>query len=79
MDIAKELLRLKDSIEEAQRKKDILSGKIESLHEELKENFNCQDIEEAKILLSKLESEVKKEQNEIEEELKTLKEKFNDE
>ena len=79
MNIIQQLSELKTKIDESKSKKANIEGKIESLHEELEKEFECKNMEDAEILLQKLESENKKEQIEIEKEIEILTKEFKNE
>lgn len=79
MNLINELTELKTKIDEAKNKQANISGKIESLQEELEKEFEYKNIEEAEILLQKLETENKKGQLELEKEIEILQKEFKDE
>jgi septation ring formation regulator EzrA len=76
MNLIQELSELKSKIEDAKTKSANISGKIESLHEELEKEFECKNTEDAELLLQKLETENKKESIELEKEIEMLQKEF---
>ena len=64
----KDLLQLKERIQESKQEKAKLEGKIAHLLEELKTNFNCTSISSAKTMLDEMETEIE----ELKKELKTI-------
>ena len=73
----KNLLELKDQIEDAKASVAELKGQQTILMQQLKTNYNCKSIEEAETLLAKWKKEVDKMQMQIGEGLKELEEKYN--
>jgi len=73
----KNLLELKDQIEDAKASVAELKGQQTILMQQLKTNYNCKSIEEAETLLAKWKKEVDKMQIQIDEGLKELEEKYN--
>jgi len=73
----KNLLELKDQIDEAKASVAELKGQQTILMQQLKTNYNCKSIEEAETLLAKWKKEVDKMQIQIDEGLKELEEKYN--
>ena len=72
----KNLLELKDQIEDAKANVAELKGQQTILMQQLKTNYNCKSIEEAETLLAKWKKEVDKMQMQIDEGLKELEEKY---
>ena len=72
----KNLLELKDQIDEAKASVAELKGQQTILMQQLKTNYNCKSIEEAETLLAKWKKEVDKMQMQIDEGLKELEEKY---
>ena len=72
----KNLLELKDQIDEAKASVAELKGQQTILMQQLKTNYNCKSIEEAETLLAKWKKEVDKMQIQIDEGLKELEEKY---
>ncbi len=54
---AKEFVRLKDRVESLQRKADRAGGALEQWRQQLRKEFSCRSVDEAKELLVKLERE----------------------
>jgi len=73
----KNLLELKDQIEDAKASVAELKGQQTILMQQLKTNYNCKSIEESETLLAKWKKEVDKMQMQIDEGLKELEEKYN--
>ena len=73
-----EIEELEKKVQDAERTKAMIEGKIQTLKEQLLKEFKCNTIEEAKTLLEKLRGEIKKLEEEgtvLEEDLQTLLEK----
>ena len=73
-----EIEELEKKVQDAERSKAMIEGKIQTLKEQLLKEFKCNTIEEAKTLLEKLRGEIKKLEEEgtvLEEDLQTLLEK----
>ena len=73
----KNLLELKDQIEDAKASVAELKGQQTILMQQLKTNYNYKSIEESETLLAKWKKEVDKMQMQIDEGLKELEEKYN--
>ena len=73
----KELLKLKEKINNAKSEVSELKGQEKYLIKELKENWNCDSIEAAKKTLKKLEVDVLQINQKIDEGIQELEEKYN--
>jgi outer membrane murein-binding lipoprotein Lpp len=73
----KELLNLKEKINQAKTKVSELKGRQDYLMQDLQDNWKCKTIKEAKIRLEDLEQEIKETNNKIEKAIVELKEKYN--
>lgn len=63
---AKELIKLKEGIEELQRKEDRMEGRIEEMTESLKKQFKIESVEDTDKLLAKKIKERDRLQKEVE-------------
>jgi len=70
------LLDLREDIDEAKDKVNRLEGRKEHLLQQLKEDWDCDSIEEAKQLLQDLKQEVEEMEQKIKEAIQELKEKY---
>lgn len=68
----KELIRLKDKIEQTKSKMAELKGKEEYLLQELKSKFGCESIEKAEATIKRLEKEIRALNQQIEKGLSTI-------
>ena len=73
---AKDLIKLKERIEKEKIKKAQLEGELRSLMNSLKSNWGCDSTEEAKELLQDMKKKYSKMEEELEEGLKELEEKY---
>lgn len=69
---AKELLRIKDRIEESKKTYIGLNAKRETLLEQLKSKYGCDCVDDAKKLISNSEKELKKEQKRLDDTYREL-------
>ena len=72
----KELLELKEDIEEAKQKVSELKGERQALMKRLKEDWNCGSLEEAEKKLKEMSEQVDKLSDEITEGMEELESKF---
>lgn len=72
----RDLLKLKEDIEEAKEKFQQLKGQKNALMQQLKEEWDCTTIEDAHKILKKLEIEVEEISNEIVKGLDELEKKY---
>lgn len=75
----KELLELKEDIENAKQKVSELKGERQALMKRLKEDWNCDSLEEAEKKLKVMSEQVEKLSEEITEGMKELESKFENE
>lgn len=73
----KKLLDLKEKINQAKTKVSELNGRQDYLIQDLKDNWKCTTIKEAKVKLEDLEQEIKEINDKIEWAVTDLKEKYN--
>lgn len=73
----KELLKLKEEINDAKNETSELKGQEKYLMKELKDNWKCSTIQDAKTTLNDLEKEIKQIDKKIEEGIQELKEQYN--
>lgn len=73
----KELLKLKEKINNAKSEVSELKGQEKYLIKELKDNWNCASIEDAKKTLKKLEVDIQQIDQKIDEATRELEEKYN--
>jgi hypothetical protein len=74
--LAKELLWMKKQAEEAAQDAYELKGRLSQIETTLKEEYQCQDLNEAKSLLSQLEEEAEQLEDEIQKGLAEVKETY---
>jgi hypothetical protein len=74
MDNTEILLKLKKDIEEAKIKKAQLEGKLQTFEEQLKKEFQCDNIEQAENIITDLNQEIKVNENEFEKQIEEIKE-----
>jgi len=72
----KQLLNLKEKINNAKSEVSELKGQEKYLIKELKENWNCSTIKDAKIVLDELERDIRQTTEKIEDGIQELKEKY---
>ena len=72
----KELLELKENIQEAKQKVSELKGERQALMKRLKEDWNCGSLEEAEKKLKEMSEQVEKLSEEITEGMEELESKF---
>jgi len=72
----KELLELKEDIQEAKQKVSELKGERQALMKRLKEDWNCGSLEEAEKKLKEMSEQVDKLSDEITEGMEELESKF---
>jgi gas vesicle protein len=73
MNNAEILIKLKKDIDESKVKKNQLQGKLQSLEEQLKEEFNC-TLKEVEEKIKELTSENEENQKELDENIKKIRE-----
>jgi len=76
MNITQELIRLKEKIDEAKRGKAQAEGRLEGLMEQLKNEFDCSSIEEAKQRKEVLAKEVSQLANKLTQGIESVKEEY---
>lgn len=74
--LGRELLRMKKQAEEAAQEASELKGRLSQIETSLKEEYQCQDLNEAKSLLSQLEEQADQLENELREGLEEVKETY---
>ncbi len=74
--LARELLRMKKQAEEAAQEAYELKGRLSQIETTLKEEYQCQDFNEAKSLLSQLEEQAEELEDEIREGVAEVKETY---
>lgn len=74
--LARELLRMKKQAEEAAQEAYELKGRLSQIETTLKEEYQCQDLNEAKSLLSQLEEQAKQLEDAIQVGLAEVKETY---
>ena len=72
----KEFTRLKSKVDELQCRKDRATGALEQLRKQLKDEFDCESVEEAQKLLAKMEKEESKLEKDFDISLKEFNEKY---
>lgn len=75
MEIEKKLLNMKAEIETAKNESSKLEGQIETLQNNLKNDYGCDDIEQAETKMESMGTEIDKLNNELETGVKELEEK----
>jgi predicted transcriptional regulator len=75
-DIASELLKMKRRIEETKDKKSRLEGKLSSLQDRLRSEFNCKTLEEGEAKQQSLSKELKDKQIVLERKLTEMRESY---
>ena len=74
--LARELLRMKKQAEEAAQEAYELKGRLSQIETTLKEEYQCQDLKEAKSMLAQLEEQAEELEQEIQEGLAEVKEQY---
>ena len=74
--LARELLRMKKQAEEAAQEAYKLKGRLSQIETTLKEEYQCQDLKEAKSMLAQLEEQAEELEKEIQEGLAGVKEQY---
>jgi hypothetical protein len=74
MDIAQQLLDIRDKIDTAKTSKAKEEGKLEELNKKLLEDFNVEDIKSAKELLATMEKDLATKQQQMDTKLQKLEE-----
>lgn len=69
---------LKEKVEDAQKKADRAQGNLDQIMRQLKSDFDCDDLEEAKEVLGKLEKELEETESEFDEAISGFEEKWGD-
>lgn len=72
----KKFQELKSRVEEATREKNKATGVLETLKEELQNEFGCKTIKEAKKLLKELQAKQRKAENQFNRELEDFEKEF---
>lgn len=73
----KELLKLKEKVEDAEQAIQQFKGRKKELLEQLKTDFKCNSIKEAKIKIKELESELDTLKVKLKDNIKQIKKKYN--
>lgn len=68
--------QLKQQVEEAKSEADKAKGALEQLMSQLKSEFDCEDLKEAKVLLGKLQTKRDRAQEDFEKEMKDYAKKW---
>ena len=76
LDVATELLKLKQEIDEAKAKRARLEGKLSSLMDRLKGEFECKDVKTAGKLLTSLSEEMAEMESRLEEGVSQMRERY---
>ena len=71
-----DLLKLKKQIDDAKNEVNQLQGRKKYLEQQLKDNWNCKDLDAAKKKVKTLKSEVQELEEKIEEGVEKLQEKY---
>lgn len=74
----KEITELKEKVEQAQRTADEARGEIRAAEKQLKDDFDCDSVEEAKKLLKKWQKKLEADEQTLQEEKEAYKEKYAD-
>ena len=69
---------LKEKVEDIQKKADRAQGNLDQIMKQLKNDFDCDDLEEAKAILDKLEKELEETESEFDEAISEFEEKWGD-
>jgi len=69
---------LKEKVEDTQKKADRAQGNLDQIMKQLKNDFDCDDLEEAKAILDKLEKELEETESEFDEAISEFEEKWGD-
>jgi len=69
---------LKERVEDAQKKSDRAQGNLDQIMKQLKNDFDCDDLDEAKDMLEKLEKELKKTEGEFDKAVLEFEKKWGD-
>ena len=69
---ARELLKMKEAIEEKKTSKHRFEGQMEQIVKKLKEKFNCQTNTEIKAKLKKISADIEKKESTLQEKLEEL-------
>lgn len=72
----KELLKLKKKVDKAEYAEQRLKGERKAVLETLKEDFDCNSAEEAKVLIKKLENKMEKLSKSLEEKMEQIENKY---
>jgi len=73
----KELLKLKQKVDDAEQAVQQFKGRKDELLEQLKETFNCETIKEIKAKRKEIEKDLDKLQNKFDAKIKEINEKYN--
>lgn len=74
MNNAELIIKLKKEINESKTKKSQIEGKLQIFTEQLKNEFECDDLDKAKKLVNSLEKQIEKDEKELEEKINVIKE-----
>jgi uncharacterized protein YukE len=74
----KEITELKEKVENAQRQADEARGEIKAAEKQLKDEFDCNSVEEAEKLLKKWQKKLEADEQTLEEEKEAYEEKYKD-
>ncbi len=74
--LANKLMKMKEQIEEAKVEKNREEGKLEELLKQLKKEFKCKNLNEAKKILVGMEREIDKEEDALEKGINKLEESY---
>ena len=77
MKTERDLLKLKEGIEEAKRTTAKLEGQISALQQQLQEEFGCMTVKDAEVKLNKMNVEISELTTLIENKIEQLEERFN--
>jgi hypothetical protein len=73
----RELLALKQKIESAEKDAAQLEGQKKYLYQQLKEQFDCETIEQAEALLDKMDAQITKQEKELKDAIGRIEETYN--
>ncbi len=73
MDNTEILLKLKKDIEDAKIKKAQLEGKLQTFEEQLKKEFQCDNIEQAENIIAALNAEINQNESDFEKQIEEIK------
>lgn len=76
MNIAEQILELKDRLQESKENQIAVRTKLDSMMERLKTEFNCSSVEEANVKLKKLSDELEAVQLELNDAINKFEEEY---